>query len=239
MAFRQLRAGDAAAVKGGMIAASGDRASRDETTVFAGPDIRACFFGDSFVAGVGDSSGLGWVGRVTATARSKGHRLTSYNLGVRSETSIQVASRIPLEAPPRWSDAEDARLVVSFGVNDTSDVGGRLRASVEDGLRAVRSAAQSISPERFLLVGPPAVADDQQNSLIETRDRSLQSETGVLGIRFVSTFRPTRDSRMWRHQVAVGDGFHPDADGYELLASIIEPVLLDWLAPLEHDPNVP
>ncbi|MGM7697514.1 GDSL-type esterase/lipase family protein [Microbacterium sp. A84] len=208
----------------------------DPAAEFEGPDIRACFFGDSFVAGVGDSSGLGWVGRVTAAARSAGRRLTSYNLGVRRETSVQVASRIRSEGPPRWADAEDTRLVVSFGVNDTSDVGGHPRVSVEDGLRSVRSAAQCISSERILLIGPPAVADDRQNALIEIRDGAFRVEAENLGIRFVSTFRMTMDDRMWRHQVAVGDGFHPDAGGYELLASVIEPVLLEWLAPLSIGP---
>ena len=200
--------------------------------VLEAPDVRACFFGDSFVAGVGDSSGLGWVGRVTAAARIADHRLTSYNLGVRRETSVEVAARIPIEAPPRLEGAEDARLIVSFGVNDTSDAAGRPRASLEEGLQSVRIAAQFISPKRLLLIGPSAVSDDTQNSLIDMRDRSFEAEAARLGIRFVPTFRATVQNPTWRRQVAVGDGFHPDAAGYELLAAVIEPPLLDWLAPV-------
>lgn len=198
------------------------------------PDIRACFFGDSFVAGVGDSSGLGWVGRVTAAARAAGHRLTSYNLGVRGQASTQVASRIAVEAPARWAEADDSRLVVSFGVNDTTRVAGLPRASSEEGLQAIRLAAQFTTAERFLLIGPPAVFDDAQNELIQERDRAFQAEARRLGVRFVSTFRETADDSTWRHEVEVGDGFHPDAVGYQLLAAVIEPSLLEWLEPVRH-----
>jgi lysophospholipase L1-like esterase len=41
--------------------------------------IRACFFGDSFVNGVGDNQHLGWVGRFSAAESSRGADLTSYN----------------------------------------------------------------------------------------------------------------------------------------------------------------
>ncbi|WP_366929047.1 GDSL-type esterase/lipase family protein [Gordonia sp. (in: high G+C Gram-positive bacteria)] len=113
------------------------------------PDLRVCFFGDSFVAGLGDSTGLGWVGRVSVAARAAGHRLTSYNLGVRRETSVQVVGRIPVEAPPRLLDAEDARLVLSFGVNDTTEVDGRARVSLDETVRAVRFAAGCMPVDRL------------------------------------------------------------------------------------------
>lgn len=193
------------------------------------PDLRVCFFGDSFVAGVGDSSGLGWVGRVTMAARENGHRLTGYNLGVRRETSVQIVGRIATEAPPRLMDAEDARLVVSFGVNDATENDGIQRASIDDGIRSVQTASEFIGADRLLLVGPPATADHAQNQRIRIRDSALSSGAERLGVRFVSTFETTLQDETWQHQVAIGDGFHPDAEGYRLLASVIEPVFLDWL----------
>ncbi|WP_347059518.1 hypothetical protein ABC795_03530 [Blastococcus sp. HT6-30] len=45
-------------------------------------DLRVCFLGDSSTAGVGDDDGLGWVGRLAASARRYGTALTGYNLGV-------------------------------------------------------------------------------------------------------------------------------------------------------------
>lgn len=35
-------------------------------------DLRVCFVGDSFVAGVGDPEQLGWAGRVAARTHSAG-----------------------------------------------------------------------------------------------------------------------------------------------------------------------
>jgi lysophospholipase L1-like esterase len=38
------------------------------------PDVRVCFVGDSFVAGVGDPRHLGWAGRLAAQSQRKGRR---------------------------------------------------------------------------------------------------------------------------------------------------------------------
>ena len=64
-------------------------------------DIRVCFAGDSLVAGTGDETALGWVGRVAAAGIASGLDLTSYNLGVRGATSVQVVRRLAIEARPR------------------------------------------------------------------------------------------------------------------------------------------
>jgi hypothetical protein len=61
-------------------------------------DQRLLFFGDSLVAGVGDPTGAGWVGRVVAASFTSGLGLTAYNLGIRGETSEQIASRWRVEA---------------------------------------------------------------------------------------------------------------------------------------------
>src|SRR5437773_118332 len=60
--------------------------------------MRICFFGDSFVNGTGDDEGLGWVGRVVARARQDGRDVTGYNLGIRANTSADVAARWAGEA---------------------------------------------------------------------------------------------------------------------------------------------
>jgi acyl-CoA thioesterase-1 len=57
------------------------------------PDIRICFIGDSYVHGTGDDDCLGWAGRLCAAARRAGHNVTYYNLGVRRETSADIACR--------------------------------------------------------------------------------------------------------------------------------------------------
>jgi hypothetical protein len=54
--------------------------------------MRICFVGDSLVNGTGDPVGLGWVGRACAAARRRGHEVTCYNLGIRRDTSADIAT---------------------------------------------------------------------------------------------------------------------------------------------------
>ena len=67
--------------------------------------MRICFIGDSFVSGAFDDECLGWVGRICAAARRRKHDVSPYNLGVRGETSLQIARRWRAEAEARQSRA--------------------------------------------------------------------------------------------------------------------------------------
>jgi len=85
-------------------------------------DVRVCFVGDSFVAGVGDCEFLGWAGRLAAG--TKGVALTTYNLGVRRQTSSDIRARWRPECEARLPEDCDGRVVFSFGSNDTTVEGG-------------------------------------------------------------------------------------------------------------------
>src|SRR3977135_1396837 len=87
--------------------------------------MRICFIGDSFVSGAYDEECLGWVGRISANARRRGHDLSPYNLGIRGETSVQIAKRWRAEAEPRQSPQQEGRLGFQFGVKDTREGKGR------------------------------------------------------------------------------------------------------------------
>jgi lysophospholipase L1-like esterase len=190
-------------------------------------DIRVCFAGDSLVAGTGDETALGWVGRVAAAGIASGLDLTAYNLGVRGATSVQVTRRLAIEARPRLTAAEDPRIVLSFGVNDT--LPGVL-LPVERTLAALRDAQHRMAPVPLLLVGPTAVDDDEQNARIRALDAALATETATLEVPYVTTFAATASSAAWRHPMHEGDGFHPDAAGYALLADVVTAPILAWLA---------
>ncbi len=98
---------------------------------------RVLFFGDSFVAGLGDPTALGWVGRVVATSFARGVPLTSYNVGVRLNTSLEVGDRWLAETRPRLLEGTRPRLVFSFGANDTTAAGDGTRVT-PDGLSGSR-----------------------------------------------------------------------------------------------------
>ncbi len=63
--------------------------------------MRICFIGDSFVNGTGDDEALGWTGRIVATARAEGRDVTHYNLGIRRDTSADIAERWRAEVERR------------------------------------------------------------------------------------------------------------------------------------------
>jgi acyl-CoA thioesterase-1 len=192
-------------------------------------DVRVCFAGDSLVAGTGDESARGWVGRVVAAAIASGLDLTAYNLGVRGATSVQVARRLAIEARPRLTAGDDARIVLSFGVNDTLVEDGRQREPTARTLEALRTMRDRSAPVPILLVGPPAVDDDEQNDRIRLLDSALEQEAAVLGVPYVAAFPATVSSPVWRHPVRAGDGFHPDAAGYAHLAAVLAPPIVAWL----------
>jgi acyl-CoA thioesterase-1 len=194
-------------------------------------DIRICFFGDSYVAGVGDPEGLGWVGRLTAKSRKDRVPLTAYNLGVRRDTSQDVLDRLPDEAGRRLADGADNRLVVSFGANDTMEENGKRRV---EAVRTIAALSDIVKWTRgrklpLLVVGPPAVIDDAHNRRLLELTLVMQEFTRRRDIAFVPLTPDLHENRQWRAGLAAGDGAHPSALGYEVLTSLVLPGWWSWL----------
>jgi len=175
--------------------------------------------------------GLGWVGRITAESHRRGLPLTTYNLGVRRDTSALISERLAREVAPRLAHAEIPRIVVSFGVNDTALENGTPRATREESVTALRRIHVATGATELMLVGPPAVDDDVQNVRIAVLSEFLREESRRLGIPFLPCFEGTVDNAIWRREIREGDGFHPGAAGYEQLATIVQEPLLKWLTP--------
>jgi lysophospholipase L1-like esterase len=195
-------------------------------------DRRILFYGDSHLAGVGDPSGLGWVGRVVAASYAAGMPLTAYNLGVRGQTSVGVASRWREEMRPRLSSGADTRVVVSFGANDTTIEDGVQRVAGGHSLRAlgeIFEQARAIGLPA-LVVGPAPVEDAEHNERIRRLSASLGSACAEHGVPFISVIDPLLACTAWMEELAVGDGAHPGAGGYDALArQVLGSGWLDWL----------
>jgi acyl-CoA thioesterase-1 len=195
-------------------------------------DRRVLCFGDSHVAGVGDPAGMGWVGRVVASSFQQGLPLTAYNLGVRGETSAQVAARWRAEALPRLTPGSDARVVLSFGANDTTIEDGHIRVEPERSCAMLsgmlREAAALGLP--VFGVGPAPVDDPEQNERIRSLSVAFAEVCRGPGVPFVSVVEPLLASPVWMQEVAAGDGAHPSTAGYEILAGcVIGAGWADWL----------
>lgn len=195
-------------------------------------DRRVLFFGDSHTAGVGDATGLGWVGRVVAAAHKGGAPLTAYGLGVRRQTSVEVAARWEAEAAARLAPEAECKLVLAVGANDTTWEGGAVRVEHEDSLSALGQMLERAS-ERALpafVVGPAPVGDSAQFDRIEALATGVAALCVERGIPFARPVDDLADSGLWRRELAAGDGAHPGAGGYALLAdSVLRAGWLEWI----------
>ncbi|MEH1797522.1 MAG: GDSL-type esterase/lipase family protein [Nostoc sp.] len=140
-------------------------------------EVRICFVGDSFVNGTGDPECLGWTGRVCANANKKGYDITYYNLGIRRDTSTDIANRWLQEVSLRLAKEYDGRVVFSFGLNDTTLENGKTRVDLADSLKnayEILREAQKLYP--VLMVGPAAYVEQEDPQRKQrTIDLSKQS----------------------------------------------------------------
>ncbi|MCR6631107.1 MAG: GDSL-type esterase/lipase family protein [Magnetospirillum sp.] len=184
--------------------------------------MRICFIGDSFVNGTNDPLCLGWVGRVAARARQQGTDLTVYNLGIRRDTSRDVAARWRAESLARLPAEHPGALVFSFGVNDCCDEAGRRRVAAKDSLAlAGQILRQAAARHPTLMVGPPPIADDAINVRIASLSVGLDEVCGALSVPFLAIFASLDRHSTWRDEAANGDGAHPGAGGYDALAELV------------------
>jgi len=186
-------------------------------------DIRVLFFGDSFTAGTGDPTTLGWVGRVCADALAHGHNLTAYNLGVRRETSNDILRRYKAELTPRVLPGADVRVVFLFGANDTAVVDGQRRVPLDETLANARLLLQTVNRSvPVLMIGSPPVDDEEHNRRISELSVALARTASTKSVPYLDVYTPLRQSRIWREEVHANDGSHPRARGYSELAALIQ-----------------
>lgn len=197
-----------------------------------GRDLRVCFLGDSFVAGIGDPEHSGWVGRVAARTHGAGHALTAYNLGVRRQTSVDVLARARDECAPRLPDACDGRVVISVGTNDTTWEGSGPRVPPDASAAALIEllAITAAAGWPTLVVGPPPVADQEQDQRIAALDGIFARVSRDAGVSYVPVLASLSASPVWLREAQDGDGAHPGAAGYAELAALVWPAWVGWLA---------
>ena len=180
--------------------------------------MRLIAFGDSMVAGAGDPDHLGWIGRALAGRRA----VTLYNLGVRRETSDDIAARWRAEALPRITPDEPMRIVFSFGANDCNLEGGRPRTAQAQSLKnahAMLTGAVALAP--VLLVGPPPMADPGVCARLEGLNDALKALAARLRVPFIDVLQPLMADGLFQAEALAWDGAHPGADGYQRMADLI------------------
>jgi lysophospholipase L1-like esterase len=206
------------------------------------PEVRICFVGDSFVNGTGDPECLGWTGRICVNANKKGYDITYYNLGIRRDTSSDIAKRWLQEVSLRLPKEYDGRVVFSFGLNDTTVENGKTRVDLVDSIRNAREIlikAKSMYP--VLMIGL-ALYEEQEDPGRKQRITNLSKQYASickeLNVPYLDVFPILEKSNIWINQARDNDGVHPRAGGYAEFAQIVEnwDAWLNWfpLNLIEH-----
>ncbi|MFD0570985.1 GDSL-type esterase/lipase family protein [Kitasatospora gansuensis] len=193
-------------------------------------DLRICFVGDSYVAGVGDPRFLGWAGLAARTIAA-GQPLTGYNLGVRRQTSSDVLNRFEDECGQRLAPATDPRVVLSVGVNDATLENGRPRVAPDESSANLTRLLDRATANDWsvLVVAPPPVADPGHQARTAGLDREFARICRTAGIPYVPVHQPLAANPVWIHEVRTGDGAHPAEAGYDAIADLIAPHWDTWL----------
>lgn len=185
-------------------------------------DRRLLFFGDSFTAGAGDPAALGWAGRVAAACMP----LTPYNLGVRGETSVQVAARWRSETAVRLTDAAAFGVVFCVGANDCVDAGRgdgtpRVEPDVSVAtLGALLDGAASLGLPAFV-AGPPPLSEPAGDARVHALSDAFAGRCASRGVPFAPLAAELSAFAPWREEALAGDGAHPGARGYARAAELV------------------
>ncbi len=198
--------------------------------------LRICFVGDSITNGTLDGDYLGWPGRLCMAERAAGHDVTLYNLGVRADTSADIAGRWLGECSVRLPDHVQGALVFAFGVNDAAEEEGvGLRVPLEqsvDNAREILTAARALHPTVWIGPAPvdesrqpirpgPGVAYHFNNKRTAALNQAYAGLAETLSVPYLDVFTPLAASRAWAKALAGGDGVHPVAAGYALIADLV------------------
>lgn len=198
---------------------------KSESTI----DHRICFVGDSFVQGTGDPLCLGWVGRVTQDAITRGINVTHYNLGIRRDTSRDIAARWQPECAARLPSDSEAHVVFSFGVNDTSIFEGEQRISEEESLANFQSILRNASSSyKVVMIGPPPMPDSAHNRRVAQLDKQFAEAAETLNVPYFSVLEALRKDEHWLTEAIANDFAHPGQQGYERLAELVQEWSVWW-----------
>ncbi|WP_116112742.1 GDSL-type esterase/lipase family protein [Austwickia chelonae] len=194
-------------------------ASADALAADGPRDVGLVFMGDSFVAGYGDPKALGWVSRVTARTAHPDLNVTSYNLGIRGQSSADLLNRWRQEGAPRWEGRRERRLVMGVGHGDIDQELTIARSRLNMANMLDEATARGISP---FVVGPPPTLDADFNHALEPLVEAQSDVCSRRSIPYVDCYYPLLEHEQWLAELsATEDQRHPGQAGYGLLAWLV------------------
>lgn len=174
--------------------------------------------GDHLVAGHGDGRALGWVGRVAVRTHPVLEGARFYTLAAPGEESAKFADRCMAEAPLRFDDDGDNRLVLAPGCGDIA--AGTSTARSRLNLANLLDQALSRGYSAFV-VGPTPARDHADNRRIEELNRGFSEVALRRSIPYVDCFTPLADHAVWQRELAASNDGLPRQEGYGLLSWLV------------------
>lgn len=195
-------------------------------------DHRICFIGDSFIQGTGDPECRGWTGRISAAACAAGYDLTAYHLGIRRDTSRDIAARWETECAARLRQESARYVVFSFGANDMTIENGSLRVPQRESIANFsRMITQAAARYRTLVVGPAPVGDAAQDARIFDLCAQYAQCAKQAGVPYLAVARSLAANPAWTREAGMNDGAHPGTGGYRFLADLVAAWQEWWFMP--------
>ena len=176
----------------------------------------------------------------SAAARAKGHDFCGYNLGIRRDTSKDIERRWKAEVEARLPKTAPGAVVFKFGINDMQSAGGELfRVPPPESVKAARAmVAEARARWPVLWISPvpplpghrtkdafPDLEDDYINIRAQKLVESYAHLAKELDVPYLDLYTPLVTAGLtrwrWRRALEKGDGIHPVAAGYALMARMI------------------
>jgi acyl-CoA thioesterase I len=194
---------------------------------------RILCFGDSLVLGVGDSKGLGWVGRLNLEHHNKNLRNFIYNLGDYGETSSELLNRFEIEARKRFERTNNFNysFIIATGINDTriNIKSGKEKVKIDDfknNIQKLINLCKIMKKEVIFLGLTPVIEEKVQNrmgtkfinSKISEYNDVIKKQCEKNNIEFIDIFDKINENMIL-------DGIHPNEEGYDLISNNIKIVL--------------
>lgn len=196
---------------------------------------RICFIGASTTEGMGDPSGLGWPGRLSAVKQG---RVVSYNLGIRGQTVVQIERRAVPEITARITSYDQGGIVLGCPLNELPrNAVGDAFIEIAPALRRYEKlilSLKDIAP--VIVVGPPPVAEAKlpffsevagqdyyfKNTDIAAHDATMRDLCLSCGVTYISVFQHLSKDVEYLAGLNVNDGLHTNGKGYAAQAVYLD-----------------
>jgi len=180
-------------------------------------------FGDSITFGVSDNECGGWVNRLRMyLENNEENDYNVFNLGISGEITEETLSRFECECSARYDEERNTIIVFAIGINDTQDINGNYRVSIEQfeyNIKELINKAKKFT-NNILCIGLTKVDESKVVPLPWNSNKSYFNEKIIKFdnlLENISNDEKVGYLKMYNllSQDELSDGLHPDSTGHQ------------------------